>query len=95
MDQSILKNLFYDLYAIIQLKSSIPEVCTFFKERFAKSGLNFYQVLKSLTFFEDADNDPAPRLLGKSKTWKWTEVTAFFIRNIHQFQKYLLPASMR
>lgn len=38
------------------------------------------QVLKSLTYFEDAEREPMPRML---VPFDWAECRAFFIRAAH------------
>lgn len=82
---------FYDLYAVLKLKLSIDEACEILKTRFASSDLNFYHVLRSLVFFEDAEEDPQPILLVKGSEWEWRLVKRYFEQNIKQFEKFLLP----
>lgn len=84
------KKDFYDLYAVLQLKLSIEEACNAFKARFASSGINFYFVLKSLVYFEDAEEEPQPILLLKGREWEWKNVKKFFEKNIRNFEKFLL-----
>lgn len=82
------KKDFYDIYcAIIGNHLSIKETVTIFKKRFAHTNLNFYHVLRSLTYFEDAENEPDPQLT-KSYFFRWEEVKAFFINNIREFELY-------
>lgn len=83
------KKDFVDLYALIELKYSVAEVCGFFKERFGKSNLNFYHVLKSLTFYEDADQEPMPKMKDCDPMWSWETVKAFFLSEIAKFEKQL------
>lgn len=84
------KKDFYDLYAVLNLKLPIEEACRVFKARFASSQLNYYHVLRSLVFFEDAEEEPQPTLLLKSSDWEWSYVKKFFEQNIKQFEKFLL-----
>ncbi|MEW6102799.1 MAG: nucleotidyl transferase AbiEii/AbiGii toxin family protein [bacterium] len=84
------KKDFYDLYAVLQIKLSIDDACQIFKARFASSGINMYHVLKSLTFFEDAEEDPLPILTAESKHWQWDVIKKFFEGNIKQFEKNLM-----
>ena len=83
------KKDFVDLYAIIQLKYSVAEVCTIFKKRFGRSDINFYHVLKSLTFFEDAEEEPMPRMKASDKMWDWESIKSFFLSNIQLFEEEL------
>lgn len=84
------KKDFYDLYAILQLRLTVKEACTVFKRRFGSSDINMYHVLKSLTFFEDAEEDPTPMLLVKDEEWEWQYVKRYFEKNIRQFEEFLL-----
>ncbi len=81
------KKDFVDLYAIIRLKYSVAEVCTIFNNRFGGSDINFYHVLKSLTFYEDAEEDPMPRMNAPHKMWTWDTIKSFFLSNIELFEK--------
>ncbi len=81
---------FYDLFAVLQLKLPIDEACKIFKKRFSSANMNMYHVLKSLTFFEEADEEPSPVLLMKEQEWQWEKVKEFFEDNIKQFEKYLI-----
>lgn len=84
------KKDFYDLYAVIQLRSSIEETCLIFKKRFGSSEINMYHVLKSMIFFEDAEDEPSPIIVMKGKEWQWDNIKKFFMTNIKEFEKYLL-----
>ena len=65
------------------------EVCDLFKRRFKGSNINFYHVLKSLTFFEDAEQEPPPFILLSGEDWKWENIKSFFIDNIGLFEQEL------
>jgi hypothetical protein len=83
------KKDFIDLYAILKLKGSIKEVCELFKKRFTASDMNYYHVLKSLIFFEDAEQEPSPLMLLTGEDWKWEKIKAFFLNNIGLFEHEL------
>lgn len=86
------KKDFIDLYILLQTKISIAELAELFKRRFGKSGINTYHVLKSLLFFEDAEDEPdPPTLLGGTK-WDWCEIKKFFTTNIAEFERTLCMA---
>ncbi|MFO7555237.1 MAG: nucleotidyl transferase AbiEii/AbiGii toxin family protein [Desulfobacterales bacterium] len=80
------KKDFIDLYAVIKLKSSIKEACELFKNRFKRSDINYYHVVKSLIFFEDAEQEPSPLMLLTGEDWKWEKIKAFFFNNIGLFE---------
>lgn len=84
------KKDFYDLYAVLKLKLSITEACRIVKERFSASGLNMYHVLKSLVFFEDAEDEPPPIIIMAGIEWNWENVKNYFKKNIKNFEKELI-----
>jgi predicted nucleotidyltransferase component of viral defense system len=58
------KKDFYDIFCTLRSnKISLEETVSIFRKRFQSSGVNFYQVLRSLAYFEDADPEPDPRTL--------------------------------
>lgn len=83
------KKDFYDLYAVIKLKVSIEQVCRIFKDRFPSPTINYYHVLRSLTFFEEAEEEPAPDMIMKNGDWEWDAIKKFFLKNIQIFEKQL------
>jgi len=59
----------------------------FLRRRFDRAGLNYYHVLKSLVFFDDAETEPEPMLL---KPLNWSHVKDFFIGHLAEFETELL-----
>ncbi len=84
------KKDFCDLYAVFQTRMTIESGCRFFQERFKNSGINFYSVLKSLTYFIDAENDPEPVWLEVPYATEWLKIKTFFIGNAETFKKFLI-----
>ena len=84
------KKDFYDIYAVLKLKLTIEELCQIFKKGFCSSDINYYHIIRSIVFFEDAENEPIPTLLIKEDKWDWENVKMFFENNIKDFEKYLL-----
>jgi len=84
------KRDFWDVYSVIKLRSSIQEVGSLFVDRFQDVGINRYHVLKTLAYFEDAENDPDPILLSDEKAPDWDQIRQFFIDHIKEFEKALL-----
>ncbi|MEO0050861.1 MAG: hypothetical protein ABIK42_06940 [candidate division WOR-3 bacterium] len=79
---------FYDIYACFVIKQlTIEQGVGFLKNRFAGTDINYYHILKSLVYFEDADKEPEIATL---LPFNWNEVKGFFIKNIPEFEKYLL-----
>ncbi len=83
------KKDFIDLYAVLKMRHSVPEVCDFFKRRFQASNITFYHVLRSLIFFEDAEQEPLPSMVLSGEDWKWENIKSFFINNINLFEHEL------
>lgn len=80
------KRDFIDLYwlgqHIIPLEESIKRIT---KQYTVKQNISY--VLKSLVYFEDAENDPTPRLNFKAS---WKEIKDFFTREISRITKNLV-----
>ena len=83
------KKDFIDLYAVLKMKYSVPEVCDFFKSRFKASDINYYHVVKSLVFFEDAEQEPSPIIILPGEDWKWENIRCFFVDNLEIFEHEL------
>ena len=84
------KKDFYDLYAAIIIKSTIPDICDYFLRRFGHTGINLYHVLKSLVYFQDAEKEPAPILMVKDDVWEWRNIKKFFEEHIKEFEECLI-----
>ncbi len=83
------KRDFIDLYAVIKARHSISDVCEFFKRRFGQSDINYYHVMKSLVFFEDAEQEPWPPILHDAEKWDWDNIKSFFVENLQLFEQDL------
>lgn len=83
------KKDFCDIYAASKL-NSIPECAKYFLERFQKTALDPYAVLKGLTYFIDADHDPDPVWLDVPYSTDWDEIKGFFTEHIHRFHTVLV-----
>ena len=84
------KKDFYDVYyAIISNRLSIQETVTLFRKRFESTHLNFYHVLRSLAYFEDADEEPDP-VLTEGQIFKWKEVKSFYVGKIRDFERHFM-----
>lgn len=71
------KRDFVDVYAISQAGATLPEMWRWFQEKYKALNTNPMHVLKSLTYFEDAEQDPDPVYL---KKMDWGAVKAFFLQ---------------
>jgi hypothetical protein len=72
------KRDFVDLYPCAQ-RWGFAELLRLFDRKYAQTAYSQIHILKSLTFFEDAEKDPMPHLL---TPLDWSEVKRFFLREI-------------
>jgi predicted nucleotidyltransferase component of viral defense system len=69
---------FVDLYVASQ-KYGLEKLLRTFREKFAKVNYSMVHVLKSLTYFEDAEHEPMPDML---VPLAWDAVKQFFWREV-------------
>ncbi len=69
------KRDFVDVWAAAQ-QYGLPHLLELFQQKFAQAAHNLVHVLKSLTYFEDADKDPMPDML---LSLSWDGVKEFFL----------------
>ena len=72
------KRDFFDLFTVAQL-FSISELFEVFKSKFSKVNYSKNHVLRSLTYFNDAEDDVELKMLNNTS---WQEVKAFFIKEV-------------
>lgn len=68
---------FADLYAILQDGPSLSDYFELLPRKYDSRRLNAYHILKSLTYFDDAEKEPMPRMLAP---FDWSECKRFFVR---------------
>lgn len=68
------KKDFVDLYFICQ-EQALPFLMDLFARKYSKVNYSRYHILKSLTYFEDADGEPDPIML---KPWSWEKIKDYF-----------------
>lgn len=71
---------FIDLYAILHGGLSLEQCFHWLPSKYGEGRVNTYHVLKSLTYFEDAEREPMPRML---EPFDWSECKNFFVREAH------------
>jgi hypothetical protein len=69
------KRDFIDLYVCAQ-RYGLKDILGLFDRKYAKVDFSALHILKSLTFFEDAEKDPMPHML---ETIEWESVKQFFL----------------
>jgi len=73
------KKDFYDVYYLLQ-EYSLKEMISLFEKKF--SCYNNFHVIKSLTYFEDAEKDINPKVLKKCT---WEEVKQFIQSKVREY----------
>jgi hypothetical protein len=68
---------FADLFAILQDEPPLEAYFGLLPKKYDARRLNTYHILKSLTYFDDAETEPMPRML---VPFDWDECKAFFVR---------------
>ena len=76
---------FADLFLILQNPPTLESYFDMLPEKYGASRINTYHILKSLTYFHDAETEPMPHML---VPFDWEECKAFFIR---QARAIVLP----
>ena len=76
---------FADLFLILQNPPTLESYFDMLPEKYGASRINTYHILKSLTYFDDAETEPMPHML---VPFDWEECKAFFIR---QARAIVLP----
>jgi len=71
---------FIDLFIILRRGMILRDYFELLPDKYTEGRSNLYQILKSLTFFEDAELEPIPTML---EPFDWEECKAFFIREAH------------
>ncbi len=71
---------FVDLHTLLRGGTSLKEFFKVLPKKYRPGRTNAYHILKSLTFFEDAEQEPMPRML---EPFDWEECKAFFVRETH------------
>jgi hypothetical protein len=71
---------FVDLFFLIRGGISIEELFRGLPAKYGEGRVNAYHVLRSLTYFADADDEPQPRML---EPFDWEECKRFFVREAH------------
>lgn len=82
------KRDFVDLYTLLtDANWSIAQAIDFFTEKYQRADYNLEHIVKSLIYFEDAENDNSPEML---IDWNWQKIKAYFIAEAKKYQAELL-----
>jgi len=72
------KRDFVDLYMCV-VRYGLTEILRLFDQKYAQTNYSRIHLLKSLTYFADAEKDPMPHMLVRLD---WEEVKQFFLREV-------------
>lgn len=75
------KKDFIDLYVILQ-QLTLEELFIKLDEKYTKVQYNYPHILKSLVYFNDADNQPMPRM---HKNFSWENVKNSIVKQVKAF----------
>ncbi len=75
----VTKKDFIDLYFICQKVVSLSELLKLFERKYQSVDFNIIHILKSLSYFEDAEKDPMPKMI---IAVSWQEVKNFFKKEV-------------
>ena len=75
-----MKKDFYDIYALIN-QFGFAKLCEWYQQKFVDTSL--FMMLKSVTYFDDADHSETPVLLGQKPSWK--VVKTFILREVTNY----------
>ena len=70
---------FVDLHAILQSGPTLSDYLQLLPQKYGPGRLNPYQVVMSLTYFDDAEAEPPPRMLAP---FEWSLCKEFFVRAV-------------
>lgn len=81
------KRDFIDMYWYIKNQEPLGDVLRRLPDQYPSIVHNYHHILKSFMFFEDADQDPMPKIFFKTT---WPEVKKYFRREVPRIAKELL-----
>lgn len=81
------KRDFFDLYWCANNIEPLEKLVKRLKVQYPSVAHDYHHILKSLVFFEDAENDPAPELNFKAS---WQEIKKFFIKEAPKITKNII-----
>ena len=73
------KKDFFDLYFIAREIADLQHCLEFYRRKFTGVNFNLYHVLKSLTYFADAEKEKDPMLLRRVS---WSRIKDYFIEAV-------------
>jgi len=71
---------FVDLHTILRSGPILQDYFELLPKKYGPGRANVYHILKSLTYFEGAEQEPPPPML---EPFDWDECKSFFVREAH------------
>lgn len=81
------KRDFIDIYWYVKNREPLLEVLRRAEKQYPSPRLNFHHILKSLTYFEAAEEDPDPQLFFADS---WDEIKKYFLTTVPAIARELL-----
>jgi len=81
------KRDFVDLYWYAKNRGSLVDILSRLPEQYPTVAHDYHQILKSFMYFEDAEQDPMPKLFFNTT---WREIKTYFRREVPRIAKELL-----
>ena len=81
------KRDFIDLYWCVRNIEPLGEIIVRLKTQYPTVAHDYHHILKSLTYFADAENDPLPKLYFKAS---WLQIRKFFVSEVPAVTRKLL-----
>lgn len=81
------KRDFVDLYWYCKNRESLEEVLSRLSDQYPQIAHNYHHILKSLTYFADAEADPMPKIFFRAS---WKEIKKFFQTEVVKVTRKLL-----
>ncbi len=86
MDRGTTKD-FIDVYFLIKMGISLEQSFEYYNKKYKSLANNIYSIIKSLSYFDDADTKEMPQMIKKIS---WEEVKKFFQKEtVRLAEKYL------
>lgn len=81
------KRDFFDLYWYVENKESLLDVLKRVDSQFPNLAHNYHHILKSLTYFEEAEDDPEPQIFFNIT---WNQIKQYFLKIVPEIADKIL-----
>jgi len=81
------KRDFIDLYWCVRNIEPLEKIIIRLKTQYPSVAHDFHHILKSMTYFDDAENDPLPSLFFNAS---WSQVKKLFINEVPEVTRKLM-----